>query len=128
MKLIYHFIVSLIISILLFPVFKHNVIFILVGGFLIDIDHLIWHIFKYREFNIKRAHHMNYDKSIKHRIHIFHLLEFLLICLILSLFSQIFLLISLGLIVHHIMDIYHMKKEKTLLDARIYSIFQLIII
>lgn len=128
MELKHHFIVSLVLSILLFPFFKFNVIYIMVGGFLIDIDHYLWYIFKYRDFNIKKAYKLSKDKSITYRIHVFHLIEILIICVVLSFYSETFLMLLIGLIPHYIMDVYHMKQEGILLNARIHSIVQLSVI
>ena len=125
MELKYHFIVSLVLSILLFPFFKFNVIYIMVGGFLIDIDHYLWYILKYKNFSIKNTYKLSKNNKILYRLHIFHLIEVLILCIILSFFSKIFLLITIGLVIHHAMDFYHMIYNLGKLNLRVHSIAQL---
>ncbi len=129
MELKYHFIVSLVLSILLFPFFKLNAIYVMVGGFLIDVDHYIWYILKYKNFSIKNTYKLSKNNEILYRLHIFHLIEVLIASIILLFFSKIFLLITIGLIVHYAMDFamdfYYMKHNLRKLNLRVHSIPQL---
>ncbi len=125
MNLKHHFIVSSVLSLLLFPIFKFNVIYIMIGGFLIDSDHYLYYIFKYRSFNLRKAYHSEKDfKATSGRIYIFHLIDVLILCVILSFYSKIFLLFTIGLIPHHIMDYYMLKYIEKNLKHRIFFLFQ----
>ena len=104
MDLKYHFIVSSILTILLYPIFGISALLIFIGGFLIDIDHLLWYILKYKDFNIKNTFIKSKDTTILYKLQFFHLLEILLIVIILSFYSTNFLIISIGLTIHQIMD------------------------
>ncbi len=123
----YHLFASLMLGILLFPIFKFNAVYIIIGGFLIDIDHYLWYIARYRDFNIKKVFKMCKDRSVHYRVHIFHVVEFFIICIILSFYSQIFLIISIGLAMHYAMDFYDMKIDRVLKDGRIHSLLQLLV-
>jgi hypothetical protein len=125
MDLKYHFIASLIVTILLFPFFRFYALFVIVGGFLIDIDHYFWYILKYRDFSLKKAVYFSKSNKILYKLHIFHLTEFLIVCIVLSFYSNVFLLISIGLMLHYAMDFYHIKTEVRRFDTRLISVFQL---
>src|SRR3989344_2713644 len=107
MNISMHFLVSLFISIVLFPVFGYySLIMVIAGGVIIDIDHYFWYACKYRKFGLIRAYkfYLNKHFAEKNVLHIFHSIEFLLLCTILSFFSVIILLFTVGLIVHNILD------------------------
>ncbi len=125
MNMTYHFFTSLLLSILLFPFFKFNVVYIMVGGFLIDIDHYLNYILKFKSFSIKKAYNYGKNLTILYRFHIFHLIEILIICIILSFYSEIFLLVSIGLISHQLLDYYQMMFIHKNMRLRVLSIFQL---
>ena len=83
MNLKYHFIVSLAISLFLFPFFGCGSFLVMVGGFLIDIDHYIWYILRYRDFNIKNAYKRNKNHDTK-VLNIFHQVDVIALFIILS--------------------------------------------
>jgi hypothetical protein len=125
MELKHHFIVSFILSIVLYPFFGFNVLYIFVGGFLIDIDHYLLYIFKFKDFSIKKTFEYSKNFSALYKFHIFHLFEVLVVCVILSFYSKTFLLISIGLIFHQILDFYELKYIDRNLNLRVHSLFQL---
>jgi hypothetical protein len=107
-----HLISALILAAILYPLFNWKVIFIVAGGFLIDIDHYLWYIFRHKSINILEcykffiAHHKhnNFDESVGILL-IFHNLEFLLVMAFLSLYSEIAMLFLFGLILHYSLDL-----------------------
>ena len=77
------------------------------GGVFIDIDHYFWYVYKFRKFGIIKAYKFHKNKPFlgKDVIHIFHTVEFIVLCAILSFFSAIVLTFTIGLVTHIILDI-----------------------
>jgi len=99
-----HFLVGLILSIILFPFFGIKSIIALIVSVLIDTDHLLWYIFKYRKFNIKHIFDYNENCCIKQVLCIFHTIEFIVVLGILSYFSEILLIVFISALVHTALD------------------------
>lgn len=122
MLLLTHFIISLVLVAILFPFFSFYSFIALIGGFLIDVDHLIFYYIKFRNLNFRRAH--NYFKNIalkedfkryKKVVRIFHSIEFIILIIILSFYRKIFFILLIGIIAHLTMDIIQdYPKFKTL--------------
>lgn len=100
-----HFIVNCILSILLFPTYGISSFLVFISGFLIDIDHYFWYALKFNDFNPKNSYtfHKERRQLLIDRLHIFHVFEFWLLILILSLIFYIPTLI-IGLVIHLVMD------------------------
>jgi len=112
MKSLRHFLLSLILALIFYPIFNWKVLFIFVGGVLIDIDHYLWYLYKYKKFNVFHAYKFYIDKINEKREHenigillILHTIEFLLLIGILSFYSETILLIAIGLVFHYILDL-----------------------
>jgi hypothetical protein len=112
MHLHQHFIVSCIMLALLYPFFGPVSLYIIVGGFLVDFDHIIYYMARFKRFNLMNIYQFflmigkeGNSKNYRDIIRIFHNVETILIFAILSFYSQIFLMIFFGLTVHIIMDI-----------------------
>jgi len=107
MDLSKHFIFSLLLSLLLYPFFGFVSLLIFVGGFLIDVDHYVYHMVRYKKINPLDAY--RYCKSGREGspqvLHIFHTYEVLLIIFILALFSEVMGIIVLGILLHIGMDL-----------------------
>lgn len=109
-----HLLISSIIALLLYPLFGWKVLFILAGGVLIDIDHYLWYIYKFRKFSLRECYkyfevnaEKNKFKDVRGIIHIFHIIEFFLLAVFLSFFNDLALLFTIGLFFHYILDIIH---------------------
>ncbi len=126
MRLKYHFIVSLLLSIILYQPYGYQAFLVMLSGFLIDIDHYLWYIIKFKDFSLKKTVEKTKDTTIKYKFHVFHLYDIMIILLILSFFSKIFIVLSIGLLVHLIMDYYYMEKNGYKQSQRVRTIFQLI--
>ena len=101
-----HFIVNCLLSILLFPTYGMSSFLVFISGFLIDIDHYLWYAIKFKDFNPKSSYIFHKErKQLKEidRLHIFHVFEFWLLLLIISLIISIPTLI-IGLVIHLVMD------------------------
>ncbi len=117
-----HFIASLILAIILFPFFGFYSFIVLISGFFIDFDHILFYWFRFKSFNLNRAYNYFRDITLKRDIkeykkvfRIFHSVEFITLISILTFYHKIFLILLIGLIIHIIMDIIHdYPKFKTL--------------
>jgi|TARA_B100001964_G_C14136553_1_gene555425 hypothetical protein len=112
MKPSLHLLVSLILAAILYPVFNWKALFILVGGVLIDIDHYLWYIYKYKKLslfdsykhfiiNVKKG---NFDKDFGALL-IFHSIEFLAALVVLSFYNEFVLALTIGLLMHNLLDL-----------------------
>lgn len=107
-----HLFVLAIIAAFLYQIFGWKVIFTIAGGVLIDIDHYFWYIYKFRKFNIVDCYKYFLSSTEKDNFKInlgilliFHTIEFLLIVAILSIYNEIILLFTIGLLSHYLLDL-----------------------
>ena len=101
----YHFLFGLIVSLLLYPVYGINVLIIFFTNLLLDVDHYILYIFKFKSFNIINAHDYFFNEE-KPFLLFFHTVEFLLVLLLLSFYFRLAFFILIGLVIHLLLDIY----------------------
>ena len=107
MNLLIHLIAILPIVYYLYPsIGLINSIFLFMGGWISDIDHYLYCIFKHRNFSFKKCYefHMPFAKE-KDVLHIFHIAEFYILTLIIGLFIEPFLYLFYGLLYHLIFDL-----------------------
>ena len=108
MLLSIHFITSVLLATFLYPFYGLNSLFVLIGGFLIDIDHYLYTLLKFKNLSIIDSYKFYTGKRIKKRfgkvILLFHNIEFLSIMTVLSFFSNTFYLITLGVMLHYFLD------------------------
>lgn len=73
----------------------------------IDIDHYLFYVIRFKNWNLKQAYlwHKKIGRKHKPVMHIFHSIEFLFLVLVLSLFLEIFLFILVGMLFHTLLDI-----------------------
>lgn len=109
-----HFIVSIILSILLFSIFKWNVLLILVGGVLIDVDHYLLYYMKFKKFDLVKGYKYFSEKDcwkeLINSLSIFHTVEFLILMIVLSFYYKLFILMVIGMVPHLIMDFIYESK------------------
>ena len=116
-----HFLVSSLIAILLYPIFSWKVLMVFVGGVLIDVDHYLLYVYRFKKFSLKgcyKYHHVdvkkNHHKDVFGALLIFHTIEFLLLSAFLSLYSTLALMFTVGLSAHYTLDIierYQLEKS-----------------
>ena len=53
-----HVISAVIISIILYPFVKLNVLYFIIGAVLIDADHYLYYAIRYRKFNLIKIHNL----------------------------------------------------------------------
>jgi len=108
---LYHFIASLVLAAILYPFYGVNVLFIFVGGFLIDLDHYLWYIYKNKGFNpinaykfyLKMLKEKSFNQKRKYLL-LFHSAEFLVLMVIFAFYSKIMFIILIGLLYHYALD------------------------
>ena len=126
MNLIWHFISSGILAILIFPFFGWQVLWILIGGFFIDVDHYFLYIVRLKRFNLIEAYRYVKEKcekkEFKDTLCIFHTIEFIILLAILSFYFKFIFLILIGLILHMILDSAYLINHKER-RARAFSFF-----
>lgn len=122
---IYHLISSIVPILLLFPIYKYFSLLFLVGNYLIDADHYLWYILRFRDLSLKNAYRESLSKK-NGRLHILHTVEFLVLMWILSNYSTFFFIIFMGVIFHMSLDIVDMKIKKCF-RARYFSIVSYIL-
>lgn len=128
MKPIYHFIIGILSSVVLFILFKEigitELFIIFSASFFIDVDHYLYYVFKKKDLSLKNAYNWYLERKeelvrprknkveYKRIIYIFHGVEFLLLLLIISLFYPIFFWVILGMAIHMFSDVlYYYKGE-----------------
>lgn len=107
-----HFLSSLILAVILYPAFEWKVMVIFISGFLIDIDHYLWYIYKYKKFNLFACHRYyttdakkNGFKNLEGILLVFHTIEFTLASIFLSFYNDFVLLFTIGLLTHYLLDL-----------------------
>ena len=112
MKTWVHFVFSLALAAVLYPIFNWRALLILLGGVFVDIDHYFWYAYRYKRFNIFECYkyyitiHENrgFEKHSGSLL-IFHTVEFLLAVVALSFYSEYALAFAIGFILHCAMDL-----------------------
>lgn len=122
---IYHFVSSIVPIMLLFPIYKYFSLVFLVGSYLIDADHYLWYVLRYKDLSFKNAYRESLLKK-EGRLHIFHTVEFLFLMGILSFHSIFFFVILMGMVFHMSLDLLDMTIRKVL-RARNPSVIKYII-
>ena len=121
MKTWVHLLASSILALALYPLFNWKVLFVIVGGVLIDIDHYFWYIYKFRKFSLLNCYGyfidgMDKDRIMKNRgiLLVFHTIEFLLMAVLLSFYNELVLMFTIGLLLHYLLDgifLYNVAKR-----------------
>ena len=114
MKIHQHFLVALAACIILYPTTSLiNLAAILAFGVLIDADHYLWYVLKFRSLNFKKA--MKYFRTVEDANHIllpFHCVECFIPLLVLALYFQVAWYALLGFTIHMVLDLIQLKVLK----------------
>lgn len=117
-----HFLVSIMLTAILYPFFGSLAFLVFLTSFLIDTDHYLVYVIKMRSFNPFKANRY-FDNNFEDVFCIFHTVEFFLIIVLGAVFFGVAGKILLfGLVVHHVMDFYNGYKLDRL-NAKTKSIF-----
>ncbi len=124
-----HLIASLILAGACYPFFGANSALIIIGGFLIDVDHYILHIFMFKDISLKNAYYyfLNLKNIKQHQkqrpaLCIFHTAEFMLLLLFLSFYSILFAILLGGVVLHVVLDLIHDARHRKEM-GRVNSLF-----
>jgi len=106
--------IFLLVLIIFFNFSWQSSLIIFFASVLIDIDHNLFYILKFRDASLKKAYlwHVKLPHNHKPMMHLFHTAEFLLMILSLSFFSQIFQFVFLGMFFHSICDFLDLVFKK----------------
>jgi len=108
-----HFVISLILFFVLYPFFGPLSLLVFIGGWLIDLDHMLYYAIRFRSLNYFKANRYFREKKYREKtINIFHTIEFYIIILFLSLYNKHVLIITIGLAAHVITDLVHFMLIK----------------
>jgi len=100
-----HLLISLLLTVVFYPVFGPVTLWILVGGVLIDVDHPLVYLARFKNFSLKKAvHYFESNKDLMPALFIFHTLEFLAIMVVLSFFYRPAVWFTIGMFVHYLAD------------------------
>jgi len=111
-----HVIITFILGIILYPFIGLYSLVVFLSGFLFDIDHYFYYVLKKRDFSLKNSYLyclQGNEVSEYHMdvLHIFHIVEFWILLLILGfLIHKIFLFVFIGLVFHMILDLINLVK------------------
>jgi len=134
MKVLVHTIATLILSIILFPWISWNVILIFIGGVLIDSDHYLGYVLKFKKWNLFKCYKFymeslrtkNYG-NVKDFLLIGHTVEFFIAIIALSFFSKPILFFTIGVFFHMMLDlifIYTVSKKFLISHSILYWTFK----
>lgn len=115
MKLLYHFIISVILTIILYPFYGHYALLAMLAGFFIDVDHYFIYIYRFKDFNLIKAYKYLTRVTMSTKdLFLFHSIELLIIAFFFIRYTFMQVLI-IAFIVHMICDaleeIFVMKRN-----------------
>jgi len=108
MNISVHLTTSFVLSAILYPFYGPISLIAVIGGYLIDVDHWMWYVYKTHDLSIKRSYWWYVDKKYKPPVlNIFHTVEVWLIAFVISLYWIPGFIITLGMYMHLILDYLH---------------------
>lgn len=115
-----HAVVSAVLAAILYPTYGADALFVFAGGVLIDIDHYIWYVTKFKKYGVKECYTYCATGTIKDNwkyvtgcLFIFHNMEFLALSIVLSFYFPWAFMFTIGLVSHYALDlIWHIKGIK----------------
>ncbi len=138
----YHFVLGAIFSILVYTLFQitpTQAIIIFLASFLIDFDHYLIYVIDKKNLSLKKSykyfsqHKEKWVKlskqqknQYKNYLLIFHGIEFIILLLVLSFLSNIFLYILIGILFHLFLDYIDIIYYKGNISSKLSQIYVLI--
>ena len=122
-----HLLSSTILIAILFPFFGWSSLIVLLGGFFIDVDHYLIYAYKKKDLSLVRAY--NYFKNVsdhdfKDQPLVLHFLELTAILILLSFYSYIAFLLTIGVVTHLLLDFIHeVKNSSATMITKNWSLF-----
>lgn len=126
-----HAVASAILAAIFYPAYGMNSFFIIAGGVLIDIDHYLWYIIKFKKYSMKECYEYCATGTIKDNwryatgsLFIFHNIEFLTLSIALSFYFPWAFMFTIGLLSHYLLDlIWHIHRVKKATHALSFTIW-----
>jgi len=117
----YHVLLGVLFCIILYPLFKINVILIFLAAVFIDFDHYLRYLITNNDTSLKNAYKFHLTGEFHNILDIFHTIEVFILLVILSFYSNLFYFILIGVTFHQIFDLIDLIYKKWY-DARAYSL------
>jgi len=105
MSILVHLIASIILASLLYMYFGWYSLLVFIGGVLIDIDHYLNYIIKFKKIDIFKSYFYFRSRKFFGLFCIFHSFELFFILLIASFFSKVIWIIAMGFFIHFVLDL-----------------------
>lgn len=116
----YHVLLSALVAAFLAPIYGWWILIAFFAGFLIDADHYIYYMFKFKKYNLITSYKYFMIHKRNHLL-IFHTIEFNIILVLLALFvHKIFLFVLFGTVPHIILDLLTTVNNKAEFKSRIF--------
>lgn len=104
MRLYHHFIISVILTAILYPFYGAYALLAMLTGFFIDVDHYFIYIYRFKDLNLIKAYkYLTTVTMSKKDLFLFHSVELLIIALFFIFYNFIQVLV-IAFIVHMICD------------------------
>ena len=115
-----HVAVSAILAAIFYPIYGINSLFIFAGGVLIDIDHYLWYIAKFKKYGLRECYEYCAKGTIKDNwkyvtgsLFVFHNIEFLILSIVMSFYFPWAFMFTIGILSHYLLDlIWHLYGIK----------------
>ena len=118
---IVHFVTGIVLAGMFWPFIGYPAILILVGSFLIDVDHYLYWLAYFRKTSLKENYWWHRLDKSRDELHVFHTVEIWTALVIGSFYSYLALLFSIGLFFHMILDFLEMYFINDLFGRRAIS-------
>ena len=112
MQITTHFWFTSILAAVLFPVFGWKVLIFYIGGVLVDTDHYMWFIAKYKKISPLKCYNFYMFESPRQSfkpiigaLHVFHTFEYLTLIAVLAFFNNYIFIYLIGLLGHYLLDL-----------------------
>ncbi|HIH39330.1 TPA: hypothetical protein HA219_01240 [Candidatus Woesearchaeota archaeon] len=121
--MLYGFFAALIILFLFPGIGAYGFLMIFLGSVLIDADHYFAYVYLKRDISFSNAfdffikmggEQRRSKKTAREPLMIFHTAEVWLLLLVLSFYSEFFLYVLVGMLIHVLLDVYSLKKSNIL--------------
>jgi len=109
----WHILFGLLFSLILYFFFSVSLLnssVVLLSSVIIDVDHYLFYVKRKKNWSLRKSYEWNFGLRKKHKpiLHIFHVVEFIILICASSYFLNIFLFVFIGILFHSIFDLIEM--------------------
>lgn len=123
MNLSVHFVVSAVLTVMGWPFLGWYSLWIMVGGFCIDVDHYFYYVYQFKKMSLKQAYehyfHKQWKGSNEFHLHVFHTIEFWIFMVLLGVITRqylflwyMFMITFIGMGIHIMLDFINLFRFK----------------